>query len=67
MDAQRIHLVRLAVQHLADGLQPQAKFAQKQDPLKAILIAAGVGALLMGLVVVIARSGVQSVEREIRE
>ena len=39
----------------------------KEDPVRALLIAAGVGALLMGLVVMIARSGVRSVEREIQE
>jgi len=38
----------------------------KEEPVRAILIAAGVGALLMGLVVMIARSGARSVEREIR-
>lgn len=32
----------------------------KEDPVRAILIAAGVGALLMGLVAMIARSGVRS-------
>ena len=36
----------------------------KEDPVRAILIAAGVGALLMGLVVMIARSGTRSLERE---
>ena len=36
----------------------------KEDPVRAILIAAGVGALLMGLVVMIARSGVRSVQRD---
>ena len=39
----------------------------KEDPVRALLIAAGVGALLMGLVVMIARSGVRSVKREIQE
>lgn len=39
----------------------------KEEPVRAILIAAGVGALLMGLAVMIARSGVRSVTREIQE
>lgn len=38
----------------------------KEDPVRAILIAAGVGALLMGLVAMIARSGVRNVKRESR-
>ena len=39
----------------------------KEEPVRAILIAAGVGAVLMGLAVMIARSGVRSVTREIQE
>lgn len=38
----------------------------KEDPLRAMLIAAGVGAVLMGLVAMMARSGVRRVRRKIR-
>ena len=37
-----------------------------EDPIRAILIAAGVGALLMGLVAMMARSGLRSVKRKVR-
>ena len=60
-----------AVQSGAEQVRERAMAAvatyTKEDPLKAILIAAGVGALLMGLVVGIVRSGVRSVERRIEE
>ena len=38
----------------------------QRDPVKAVLIAAGTGALLMGLVAVLVRSGVRKVGRELR-
>ncbi|MGZ5393825.1 MAG: hypothetical protein ACXWD3_18885 [Mycobacterium sp.] len=38
----------------------------KEDPIRAILIAAGAGALLMGLVAMMARSGVRTVKRNVR-
>jgi ElaB/YqjD/DUF883 family membrane-anchored ribosome-binding protein len=38
----------------------------KEDPIRAILIAAGTGALLMGLVAMMARSGVRTVKRTAR-
>jgi ElaB/YqjD/DUF883 family membrane-anchored ribosome-binding protein len=38
----------------------------KEEPVRAILIAAGVGALLMSLVTILARSGVRNVRRRIR-
>ena len=56
-----------AVQSGAEQVRERATAAVATDPLRAVLIAAGVGALLMGLVVMIARSGVRSVEREIRK
>lgn len=37
-----------------------------QDPVRAILIAAGTGALLMGLVVILARSAARKVGRKVR-
>ena len=52
MHVQRIQLVCLAVQNLADGFQAKAKFAEKQDPLKtqqfrlrvvAVAVVPGVG------------------------
>ncbi|MDQ6640840.1 MAG: hypothetical protein M3Z15_14420 [Pseudomonadota bacterium] len=38
----------------------------KKDPIRVILIAAATGALLMGLVSMMARSGVRSVKRKLR-
>lgn len=38
----------------------------QQDPVRAILIAAGTGALLMGLVTMLARSGVRKVRRRVQ-
>lgn len=38
----------------------------KEDPVRAILIAAGVGALLMGLVSMMARSGARAVRRKVQ-
>ena len=38
----------------------------KEDPLRAILIAAGVGALLMCLIAIMARSGVRTVKRKVQ-
>jgi ElaB/YqjD/DUF883 family membrane-anchored ribosome-binding protein len=59
-----------AVQSGAEQVRERATAAvaryTTEDPVRAILIAAGVGAVLMGLVVAIVRSGVRSVEREIR-
>jgi len=38
----------------------------KADPMKAILIAAGTGAMLMGLVAMMARSGARAVRRNVQ-
>ena len=38
----------------------------KEDPVRALLIAAGVGALLMGLVAMMARSGVRTLKRKVQ-
>ena len=38
----------------------------QQDPVRAILIAAGTGALLMGLLAMLVRSGARKVERRVR-
>jgi ElaB/YqjD/DUF883 family membrane-anchored ribosome-binding protein len=38
----------------------------QQDPVRAILIAAGTGALLMGLLAMLVRSGAEKVERRMR-
>lgn len=39
----------------------------REDPVRALLIAAGIGALLMGLVAMMARSGVRKVRHKVRE
>lgn len=38
----------------------------KADPVRAMLIAAATGALVMGLVSIVARSGVRTVRRKIQ-
>jgi ElaB/YqjD/DUF883 family membrane-anchored ribosome-binding protein len=38
----------------------------RDDPIRAILIAAGAGAVLMGLLSMMARSGARTVERKVR-
>ena len=38
----------------------------KEDPVRALLIAAGTGALLMGLLAVMVRSGVRTAKRNVR-
>jgi ElaB/YqjD/DUF883 family membrane-anchored ribosome-binding protein len=38
----------------------------RQDPMRAVLIAAAVGALLMGFVATLARSGARTVQRTVR-
>ena len=38
----------------------------KEDPVRAILIAAGTGALLMGLLAMVAWSGVKTVKRNVQ-
>lgn len=38
----------------------------KEDPVRAILIAAGAGALLMGLIAMMVRSGVRTVKRNVQ-
>jgi ElaB/YqjD/DUF883 family membrane-anchored ribosome-binding protein len=56
---------REALQSGAEQVRDRATTAvtayTREEPLKAILIAAGVGALLMGLVVMMARAGVHRV------
>lgn len=38
----------------------------REDPIRAILIAAGAGAVLMGLIAMMARSGVRTVRRHVQ-
>jgi len=38
----------------------------REDPIRAILIAAGVGAVLMGILASMTRSGARAVERKVR-
>lgn len=58
------------LQSAAEQVREQATTAvatyTKEDPVRAILIAASVGAVLMGLVGMMARSGVRTVRRSVR-
>jgi len=61
---------KAALQSAADQVRERATTAvvtyTREDPIRAILIAAGVGALLMGIVAGMTRSGVRSVARSVR-
>jgi len=54
----------------ADQVRKQATNAvesyTRDDPIRAILLAAGTGALLMGIVAMMARSGARSVRRKVQ-
>lgn len=58
------------LQSAADRVRERASTAvttyTKEDPIRAILIAAGVGALLMGVIAMMARSGVRTLKRKVR-
>jgi ElaB/YqjD/DUF883 family membrane-anchored ribosome-binding protein len=57
------------LQSAAEQVREQATAAvatyTRAEPIRAILIAAGAGALLMGLVVIMARSGARTVGRSV--
>jgi len=57
------------LQSAADQVRERATTAvatyTREDPIRAILIAAGVGALLMTVVAMMARSGVRTVRRNV--
>ncbi len=58
------------LQSAADQVRHRATTAvatyTKEDPLRAVLIAAGAGALLMGLLAMMARSGARTVKRKVQ-
>jgi ElaB/YqjD/DUF883 family membrane-anchored ribosome-binding protein len=58
------------LQSAADQVRERATTAvaayTKEDPIRAILIAAGAGALLMVLLAMMARSGVRTVKRKVQ-
>jgi len=55
-----------AAEQVRERASTAAAAYTKEDPLRAILIAAGTGALLMGLVAMMARSGVRKVKRGVQ-
>jgi ElaB/YqjD/DUF883 family membrane-anchored ribosome-binding protein len=55
-----------AAGHARDRATGAVASYTQDDPVRAVLIAAGVGALLMSLVAMVARSGVRSVKRRVR-
>jgi ElaB/YqjD/DUF883 family membrane-anchored ribosome-binding protein len=55
-----------AAQAVADQVHTAVESYTRDDPIRAILIAAGTGALLMGLVAMMARSGARSVRRRVQ-
>ena len=55
-----------AAEHVRERATTALKTYTKQDPIRAILIAAGTGALLMGFVAMMARSGARTVRRNVR-
>ena len=52
--------------HFGERVATTLKTLTRQDPMKAILIAAGAGAVLMGLVAKIARSGTRTATRHLQ-
>ena len=52
-----------AVEHVRERATTALETYTKEDPIRAILVAAGTGALLMGLVAMMARSGARTVGR----
>ena len=58
------------LQSAADQVRQRATTAvatyTREDPIRAILIAAGVGAVLMGVLASMTRSGARAVERSVR-
>lgn len=61
---------KATLQSAADQVRERATTAvstyTREDPIRAILIAAGVGAVLMGVLASMTRSGARAVERRIR-
>ena len=58
--------LRSAAEHARDRTTTAVATYTEKDPLRAMLIAAGVGAVLMGLVAMMARSGARRVRRRIQ-
>jgi ElaB/YqjD/DUF883 family membrane-anchored ribosome-binding protein len=62
--------VKATLQSGVDQVRERATTAiatyTREDPIRAILIAAGVGAVLMGILASMTRSGARAVERSIR-
>lgn len=56
---------RAAAKQLRQRARQAAETYTRDDPVRSILIAAGMGALLMGLAAMMARSGVRSVQRKV--
>ena len=61
---------KATLQSAADQVRDRATTAvatyTRKDPIRAILIAAGVGAVLMGVLAGMTRSGARAVERRVR-
>lgn len=55
-----------AAGHVRDRATTAVATYIKEDPVRAILIAAGTGALLMGLLSMMAKSGAKTVKRKVR-
>lgn len=58
--------LQTGVGHVRNRTRTAVTTYTEKDPVKAILIAASVGALLMGLIRTMARSGLRTVKRKIR-
>ena len=61
---------KATLQSAADQVRERATTAvatyTREDPIRAILIAAGVGAVLMGILASVVKSGARAVERGVR-
>jgi len=58
--------LRFAAEQVRDRTTAAVVTYTEKDPVRAVLIAAGVGAVLMGLVGMMARSGARRVRRRLR-
>jgi ElaB/YqjD/DUF883 family membrane-anchored ribosome-binding protein len=58
--------LRTAAGQVRERAKTTVETYTRDDPLRAILIAAAVGALLMGIVARTTRSGVRAIDRKVR-
>jgi ElaB/YqjD/DUF883 family membrane-anchored ribosome-binding protein len=58
--------LQVGLDHVGERARTSVATYTRKDPVKAVLISAGVGALVMSIVARVARSGVRTVKRKVR-